>query len=232
MKKISIFLMALLLSTAAFAQSETSIKLKAPNQSRPATLMKAFANRHSEREFTEKNLSTQDLSDLLWAAFGINRPDGKRTAASAMNAQDVEIYAFMDKGIYLYNAKDNLLTLVKEGDHRYAFAMGPRPGGPAPANAPAAAPKAAPAAQTTPAMILVLVSDLSKFGQIGDDALHLQWGCIDVGLVSQNISLFCSSNGMATRPRAGMDKDAIGKLLNLPTTKVVILNQPVSYVKK
>ena len=75
--------------TSLQAQSLKAIKLNAPDKTRGASVMKALADRHSEREFANKKLSLQDLSDLMWAAIGINREDGKRTAASALNKQDV-----------------------------------------------------------------------------------------------------------------------------------------------
>ena len=80
--------------------------------------MKALADRHSEREFANKKLSLQDLSDLMWAAIGINREDGKRTAASALNKQDVDVYVLMEEGAYLYDPKAHQLNPVAEGDHR------------------------------------------------------------------------------------------------------------------
>ena len=71
--------------------------------------MKALSDRHSDREYADKELSLQDLSDLLWAANGINRPDGKRTAPSALNKQDIDIYVIMKEGAYLYDTKTNSL---------------------------------------------------------------------------------------------------------------------------
>lgn len=77
--------------------------------------MKALSDRHSDREYAAKELSLQDLSDLLWAANGINRPDGKRTAPSALNKQDIDIYVIMKEGAYLYDAKANSLQpMLKE----------------------------------------------------------------------------------------------------------------------
>ena len=89
--------------TSLQAQSLKAIKLNAPDKTRGASVMKALADRHSEREFANKKLSLQDLSDLMWAAIGINREDGKRTAASALNKQDVDVYVLMEEGAYLYD---------------------------------------------------------------------------------------------------------------------------------
>ena len=87
--------------TSLQAQSLKAIKLNAPDKTRGASVMEALANRHSEREFANKKLSQQDLSDLMWAAIGINRKDGKRTAASALNKQDVDVNVLMEEGAYL-----------------------------------------------------------------------------------------------------------------------------------
>ena len=84
--------------------------------------MKALSDRHSDREYADKELSLQDLSDLLWAANGINRPDGKRTAPSALNKQDIDIYVIMKEGAYLYDTKTNSLQPLAKGDHRAAVA--------------------------------------------------------------------------------------------------------------
>ena len=109
--------------------------------------MKALSDRHSDREYAAKELSLQDLSDLLWAANGINRPDGKRTAPSALNKQDIDIYVIMKEGAYLYDAKANSLQPIAKGDHRAAVAGSQD------------FVKSAPVS-------LVLVSDLSRFGTL------------------------------------------------------------------
>ena len=84
-----------------FAQSEETIVLNPPDTNRGLPVMKALSLRASEREFDTTSINLQDLSDLLWASNGVNRPEiGKRTAPSAQNAQDIDIYVFMKSGIY------------------------------------------------------------------------------------------------------------------------------------
>jgi hypothetical protein len=214
MKKISTVLMMLfLLFTLSFSQELQSIKLNNPNLDRGLPIMHAFQERASTKEFDTKKLSVQDLSDLLWAANGINRPEsGKRTAPSAMNSQDIDIYAFMEEGIFLYDAKENALKLILSGDNRKLFA-GPKKD---PVDIP---------------LILVLVSDISRFKH-GTDSLKLSWSAMDAGIVSQNIALFCAGNEMLTRPRAGMPSEEIKKLLKLTPTQYPMLNNPISYKKK
>jgi len=101
------------------AQNPKTIKLNEPNKKRGLSVMEALAARASATEWSTQDLSAQDLSDLLWAANGINRPDsGKKTAPSAMNAQDVDIYVFLKDGAYLYEAKTHSLIEVVSGDQR------------------------------------------------------------------------------------------------------------------
>lgn len=223
------------------AQEPQSIKLPDPIKKGGLPVMEALSTRASVTSWSEKEVSSQDLSDLLWAANGINRLDNKkRTAASAMNAQDVDIYVFMKAGVYLYDAANHALNLVVSGDHRTEIGMAPggaRPAGPpgAPAGRPAGAPAGAPAGRGpgvpgTPApMNLVLVSDSSRFGG-GTPELKYEWGAIDTGIVSQNIALFCAAKGIGTRPRASVSKEGLKKLLKLKDTQNVFLEHPVGYL--
>lgn len=119
MKRIVLTLFVFSTMLSVSAQDELkAIKLNEPNLKREGSVMQALKDRKSTREFAEKKLSVQDLSDLLWASNGINREDGKRTAPSAMNKQDIDVYVCMEEGSYLYNAKENLLAPVSKGDVR------------------------------------------------------------------------------------------------------------------
>ena len=94
-KKFSIIFATLLFVVTLNAQQLSPIKLNAPNKTRGAAVMKALDDRRSTNDYSEQTLSLQDMSDLFWAAHGINRPEeGKRTIGSAMNSQDVMVYAF------------------------------------------------------------------------------------------------------------------------------------------
>jgi len=193
MKQSFLLMMMFMFISCSSAQDLKSIKLNAPNLTRGDVLMKAFSNRKSTREFSDKMLSQQDLSDLVWAANGINRPnEGKKTAPSSQNRQDIKIYVCMADGNYLYNATNSTLEFISEDDVR-------------PLKAP---------------VCLILVSNTNE-----------TWGAIDGGIVSQNISLFCSGIGLATVPRAQMDADALKKALKLTGTQTLILNHPVGYFK-
>ena len=124
MRKVQLLLVCLVLSVAASAADKV-VKLPKPNLNRVGTVMKALSERQSTREYASKALSLADLSDLLWAANGINRSEsGKRTAPSALNKQDVDVYVILPEGSYVYDAKNHQLNLVSEGDHRDAVAGG------------------------------------------------------------------------------------------------------------
>lgn len=232
---------ALLLSTVCLVQAQDlkTIKLSSPDKEGGLPIMKALSLRQSTKDadkWSEKDLSLQDLSNLLWAANGVNRDDGKRTAPSAQNAQDVDIFVFNKEGVYLYNAADHALDLVAEGDHRSEIGMMPGGGGPRPAGregeSPAGARGPGPGARPSidyPVKFL-LVSENSRFGG-GTAELKYEWGCLDAGMVAQNIMLFCSGNGLLSHPKAAIDKDKMKSLLKLTETQKVVLELPVGYPK-
>jgi hypothetical protein len=208
------------------AELET-IKLNEPNKKRGSTFMEALSVKASALEWSDDDLSLQDLSDLLWAANGVNRPDeNKRTASSAQNAHDVDIYLFMKDGVYLYDADDHVLKPVLVGDFRSQIMMTPPPrpkdaGGPPPPPPPP---------PSNPPIQIILVSDVSRF-RFGPPELKPEWGAIDAGIVSQNISLFCAATGIKTRPRASVEVGRVKDLLGLAETQHVLLNHPVGYRK-
>jgi SagB-type dehydrogenase family enzyme len=220
--KSSLLLSLILLSLAGWSQvpGMKAIKLNAPNLKRGLPVMEALSVRASVKEWSDRELSLQDLSDLLWAADGVNRPEsGKRTAASAINAQDVDVYAFLKDGAYLYDAKAHSLIPVAAGDYRTEIAI--RPGGP---GGPGAGP------QNPPGVLLLMVSDSSRF-RMGSPELKSEWGAIDTGIVSQNISLFCAATGLGTRPRASINQEKAKSVLKLKETQHPFLNHPVGYLK-
>ena len=211
MRKVQLLLVCLMLSAAAFAADKV-IKLPKPNLNRTGAVMKALSERHSTREYASKALSLADLSDLLWAANGINRKEsGMRTAPSALNKQDVDVYVVLPEGSYLYDAKNHQLTLIAAGDYRGAVAGGQ-------------------AFVKTAPVSLVLISDLSRFGDAKSPRSQLM-GAMDAGIVSQNISLFCSGTGLVTVPRASMDQAKLKSGLKLKDTQQPLINHPVGYAQ-
>ncbi len=207
MKRILSFLIVAFIAGNLLAQS---IDLPAPQKTGGMPLMDALAKRSTARSFDSKELSPQQLSTLLWAAFGINRPDGKRTAPSARNYQETDIYVLLKQGAYVYNTKSNKLDLVVAEDIRALGGMQ--------------------AFVTNAPVTLVFVADLAKMGK-GSDENKMNTAHIDVGYISQNVYLFCASEGLVTGARMMVDKAALGPKLKLRPDQVIILANSVGYPK-
>jgi nitroreductase len=175
-------------------------------------LMEALKARQSAREFSPDKLAPQTLSNLLWAAWGINRADGRRTAPSASNRQEIEIYLTLPDGAYLWNATANTLNVVAAGDLRAATGSQPFP-----ATAP---------------VNLVYVADMARAGRPATDPQQMLNVGADAGFISENVYLFCASEGLATVVRASVPKEALAKALKLRETQVIVLAQTVGYPKK
>ena len=116
MKKLSVILPLVFCAVFVCAQNTKDIQLKNPQKKGGAKIMKALNERKSTRSFDSKELDLQTLSNLLWAANGINRPDGKRTAPSAMNRQEVEVYVCLKSGAYFYNPQANKLEFISDNN--------------------------------------------------------------------------------------------------------------------
>ena len=206
---LTVGMAALALVPRASAAELADIPLPSPRMNGGMPLMQALKERQSARAFSPKTLPDQVLADLLWAAFGINRPDtGKRTAPSARNWQEVDVFAVMENGAYLYDAKANVLRAVAAGDLR-KLAGAQEFVGTAPLN-------------------LVFVADSARMTGSSPEDQALYSGA-DVGFIGQNVYLFCASEGLATVVRGMVDRDALAKALGLPDNKKIILAQTVGY---
>lgn len=200
---MSRFIMLLSISLMASWVSAQDIQLPAPDRVGGKPLMQALNERQSIRSFQDKPLTQQQLSNLLWAANGFNRND-KRTVPTANNRQELELYAVTKEGIYFYDAKNHLLKEFKKGDYR------------------AKAGKQDFVAEA--ALNLIFVSDMEK-------ASSRDFALIDCGFVSQNVYLYCASEGLGTVVRGFFDKEVLSELLELPSNQEVLLTQSVGYVK-
>ena len=210
MKKLITILQLMCLSGYLFAQELKPITLNPPDLKRGLPVMEAFSLRASSTEFSDKKLSLQDLSDLLYAADGINRKEiSKRTAPSAMNAQDIDIYVFFQEGVFIYDPVNLVLNPVVSGDQRTLIAGRQE-------------------VVATAPVILLLVSDISRF-KMPDEAMKLDGAAKDAGIVSQNINIFCAGMGLHTRPRGSMDIEKLKILLKLKDSQHPMLNNPVGY---
>jgi SagB-type dehydrogenase family enzyme len=199
------------MSGILMAEEPQSVALPAPVTEGGKPLMQCLNERHSTREFGVDVVNTQVLSNLLWAAFGINRADGHRTAPSAMNNQETDIYVFLPEGVYLYDAKTHGLKQVLAGDHR-AVAGGQEFVKDAPVN-------------------LVYVADFSKMGDMSD-ADKILYSAADVGFIAENAYLYCASDGLNCVVRGWVDREEVAKLLQLRVDQKVILAQTIGYPKK
>ena len=193
-------------------QELKQVKLPAPQTEGGMPLMQALKERKTTRKFSSKILPADVLSNLLWAAFGINRPEsGKRTAPSAVNWQEIDIYVATADGWHLYNAKVHVLEPVVAEDIReltgtQSFVKD------APLN-------------------LVFVADLSKMGDGTDDGKE-KTALADTGFISQNVYLYCASEGLATVVRGLVDKPALAEKMNLRPDQRITLTQTVGYPKR
>jgi nitroreductase len=194
----------------SYAAELAPIQLPNPQKEGGRPLMSALNERVSTRSFSGETLPMQTLSNLLWAAFGINRPDGKRTAPSAHNWQETDIYVATADGAYLWDAKKNTLDPIVTRDIRAMTGVQ--------------------SFVKDAAVNLIYVSDSSKAKETGPDAQLLVGA--DTGAIAENVYLFCASEGLATVVRFGMDRDALGKELKLKPTQKIILAQSVGYPKK
>ena len=208
---LGLVLPAICFSAIAAAQALKPVQLPPPQKEGGRPLMQVLTDRKSTREFGPGTLSPQTLSNLLWAAFGINRPDGRRTAPSAMNWQEVSIYVATPEGVYIYDAKANVLGPALAGDFRAATGTQ--------------------SFVKDAAVNLVYVADLSKTGGAVSPETEM-YTAADVGFIAQNVYLYCASEGLATVVRASIDKPALAKTLNLQPQQKIILAQSVGYPKK
>ena len=194
------------------------IKLPPPQMTGGRPLMEVLKDRKTSRDFKPDKLPPQVLSNLLWAAFGINRPGaGLRTAPSAMNWQEVDVYVVMEEGAYLYDAKANVLQPVLAKDVRGDTGRIIQP-----------FVKEAP-------VNLVYVADFSRVSVMGkvfvSEEEKLIYSSAGAGFIGQNVYLFCASEGLAAVIRGLIDKDALAKDLNLKKNQKIILAQTVGYPK-
>jgi nitroreductase len=196
---------------SALAQDAKTIQLPAAQKSGGKPLMQALAERQSGREFGTQKLAPQVLSNLLWAAWGINRPDGRRTAPSARNWQDIDVYVTLPEGVYVYDAKAHTLALVVPQDLRGATGSQPFP--------------------AEAALNLVYVSDGAKIPAATPEADRAMYAGAHTGFIAQNVYLFCASEGLVTVVRALVDRPALAKRMQLRPEQRITLVQTVGYKK-
>ncbi len=209
MRKSAFLIVTLLASIRTEAQTLKPIQLPTPHTSGGRPLMQVLKERQTRREFRSEKLPMQVLSNLLWAAFGINRPDGRRTAPSAMNWQEIDLYVVTSDGLFLYNPKANRLEPVLAKDVRAATGTQ--------------------AFVATAPANLVYVADLNKTGHSGTEAEFFT--AADVGFIAENVYLFCASEGLATVVRGSVDRPMLARIMKLTPNEKILLAQSVGYPK-
>jgi SagB-type dehydrogenase family enzyme len=200
-----------------------SITLPQPLFDSRGTVFDALKMRRTSRYINDKKISLQILSDILWAAQGVNRNQGPfgvpgRTAGSASNSQEICVYAAMEEGIYLYEPDTHKLTPAAEGDNR-ALAIGPGQGM-AGANTP---------------VRLIYVADIDKFKNAGfkepglyNPEIQKSYYFVDTGLVAQNVYLAAASLGLSSWFH-NCNKAEIAKVLKLNKNKLALFGHTIGY---
>ena len=209
MKKFLIFCLAVLI----LGLSAENVKLIPPRTAGGATLREALAKRCTLRNYTGKELSAQQLSDLFYSACGINRKDaGKLTIPTARNAQDLVVYAAVKQGIYRYDAMTHSLILLKKGDFRQQFGM--QKGMFAKA-----------------AAVLIYTSDLKKLNFGGSDSEKKVYAGVHAGFAMQNVGLYCAAEGLGNVIIGSYDRKRTPELLGLQNNQPVLMVQLVGIPK-
>jgi nitroreductase len=171
--------------------------------------MQVLRDRKTSRDFAPAPLPEKLLSNLLWAAFGVNRPDGRRTAPSAMNWQEMTVYVATKDGLFVYDAGANQLTTVLTQDIRKLTGTQDF-------------------AATAP-LDLVYVADLARVRAGSDSEMFV---AADAGFIAQNVYLFCASENLATVVRGSIDRTALAAAMKLRPQQKIILAQTVGYPKR
>lgn len=196
-------LLALALFCLINCVSAQDIQLVPPTKIGGKPLMEALNERQSHRSFEYKEMPTETLSDLLWAAYGFNRED-KRTVPSSQNRQEVDVYVMLSSGIYIYDAKDNILKMKEKGDFRKALGQ--------------------PNISDNASLTLIYVANMDK-------ASNREAGFIDSGFIAQNVYLYCASVGLGSVARGSFTRPDLHNTLKLTDKQEITFVQPVGYIK-
>ena len=196
-------------TAAALANTDRVVKLPPPAIQSGGELIAALKARRSTRAFAAKELPKELLSTLLWAAFGINRPETTgRTAPSAHGWQEVSVHVVLPEGAYYYDAEANALTMVARGDFRALTGMQEFVG--------------------TAPLNLVYVADFERMKDASDED-RIFYASADAGVIAQNVYLFCAANGLATVVRGLVDRKRLAPVLSLRLKQRIVLAQTVGY---
>jgi SagB-type dehydrogenase family enzyme len=175
-------------------------------------LMNALANRKSSRDYDTRDIPVHILSNLLWAGFGVNRPQsGQRTAPSAHNVQDISIYVASARGLFRFDAKEHSLVAVLPDDIRALTVQNQANVAEAPIQ-------------------LIYVSDYLRMSYPEED--KRQWSWAHSGLIAQNVYLFCASEGLASVVRTSFARLPLEERMGLGTSEHVTMTQAIGYPRQ
>ncbi|MEQ8152395.1 MAG: nitroreductase family protein [Smithellaceae bacterium] len=201
-------------ASSSIAADPEVIKLPPPDLKGGKSLMQSLQERKTSRSFSSKKLPPEVLSSLLWAACGINRPEsGKRTAPSALNWQEIDVYVALEEGLYLYNAKTHTLNPILKKDLRKNTVAMLQPAKTQVVNAP---------------VQLIYVANYSKMG-LGAEEDKIIYSAVDSGFIAQNVYLYCASAGLNTVVRGMVDKKRLAKDMQLRDQQKIVLVHTVGY---
>lgn len=191
-----------------------TVKLVPADLSRPAPLMRALKERRSVRQYNARPLTLRQLSELLWAANGVNRDDGKRTAPAAQNQQIVDVYVVLPVGVFLYDAPGQRLLPVAAGDNRKTTGTEDW-------------------VTTAPANLVYVADPARLTAHPGDPEIpeKLNWARIAVGAQAQNVGLYCAGEQLGNVVRAVFGGEKLGAALKLRPDQLIILAQTIGNPK-
>jgi len=189
-------------------QAEGVIKLNPPDLNKGISLMQALKKRKTNRDISDKKLTLQQLSDLLWAADGVNRPDGKRTAPAAKAVYSVNIYVVLPEAVYLYDVAKHQLTPVAKGDFR----------------------KSTGAQDFIYIAPVNLVYVLNAKNPKDSFVPNSRDKYVEVGCLAQNVYLYCASQGLAATARGGVDQKKFSEVIKAKPEQIA-LAQTIGYPK-
>jgi SagB-type dehydrogenase family enzyme len=208
MKPLILLLAIFIGQVHVLPQDSKVIKLPDPQIEKGKPLMQALNQRQSTRSYSAREISEQELANLLWAANGINRREsGGRTAPTSRNKQEIEVYVSNKDGLFRYDAQQHALITIHNRDIRAITGTQPY--------------------VATAPVNLIIVADLSKMG--ADLQTNLQTANIDAGFVSQNIYLYCASEDMATVVRGSVNREKLAAEMGLAPNFQIVVAQTVGY---
>ncbi|MDD5064908.1 MAG: nitroreductase family protein [Phycisphaerae bacterium] len=193
--------------------AEGVIKLLQPDLKKGAATMESLSKRKTERNLSEKKLTLQQLSEVLWAADGVNRPDGKRTAPAARAKYAVDIYAVLPEGVYFYDVAKHELALVVKGDFRKESGMQDF--------------------VYIAYLNLVYVLNLKNWPDESrpmPQSKRDRWIAVELGCIAQNVHLYCASEGLGTVIRGMIDENKFSEVIKVKP-ELILMAQTVGCVK-